>query len=442
MGPMTDAAAEPLERRPDALMRKSIRPRSAGPTYRRFPCTAQPSPSWYQYPRPDYYAEYDRGEKVGHLCRPESGTAVMYHTLRLPPQPEAVLTIDVNEARRARPRTAIAAPRVEKPELMVRVRDEETKKKKWERPKTAPSTRTRAPEDIRSVQSSAADAGVSSPPVAQERTVEINATTAGGGGGALGGSGRNTTEEAHSAGVVKHPQSGAAAVSSSQHYGRRKAEKGNKASYTTATRKSVRPAVATIDARFEKITGFGGYVPGEQENIGAKRFTRSVNSSPYLPAARDPPLQSLSSGAPASSWQANIQPPAEVKARYLRKFAEICNRMPPNSYAERSKQRYIRGKTIWRGPHEYSYKAPKDPPAVCNPRKGLHPEAGISWHPVPTPAEVPERNLGRVYGADSLDFRAYDQKRRSDHYRFLISQSRAQLIGKPKIMPHVPTLDC
>eukprot|EP00392_Amoebophrya_sp_AT5.2_P018939 g19602.t1 len=147
------------------------------------------------------------------------------------------------------------------------------------------------------------------------------------------------------------------------------------------------------------------------------------------------PLQKLSKGAPGCFE--HIEVGLKIKARYLKKFAEMANKPNANGgYTERKKHRDIRQKTIWRGPKEHSYVPPKKPPAVCNPRKGIHPEAGFSWHPLPTPAEVPTaKNRDHVYGTASLDFSALDRRRKADHFRLLIDPWRADLLGKPAIPP-------
>ncbi|CAD7940659.1 unnamed protein product [Amoebophrya sp. A120] len=331
----------------DVLWAAAVRPKSAGPSYRRRPHNYQPSPPWMQFPRPDYYNEYDRGEKVGHLCRPESATAVMYYTGKLPPQPEEVLTIPKETPkpnRQARPKTAIAAPAVHKREPPIRETDPATKKKRWvQRPQTAPS------------------------------------------------------------------------------HGDRRAS----------------TSIITINARVEQAPGWTGYVPGDEENVGRTRLQPEPREDEKIPLAKDPPMQKLSKGAPA--WIENIQVSDEIKARYMKKFAEITKKPVQNHasghYTERKKQRDLRKKTIWRGPKEHSYAPPTKPPAICNPRKGIHPEAGYSWYPAPTPAEVPHRNRDRVYGTASLDFSALDQRRKADHFRYLIDPWRASLLGKPKVPP-------
>lgn len=113
----------------------------------------------------------------------------------------------------------------------------------------------------------------------------------------------------------------------------------------------------------------------------------------------------------------------KVKDRYIRCFAKMCRRNEPTGYYERRRrEREFRKKLIWKDPHEYSYKPPTKAPTRCNPRKGIHPEADLSWHPAPTTAEVPAKFHTRpvtAYGTHSLAFSAYDQKRRQDHLRLI-----------------------
>mmetsp|Transcript_22628 Transcript_22628/g.57310 ORF Transcript_22628/g.57310 Transcript_22628/m.57310 type:complete len:407 (+) Transcript_22628:440-1660(+) len=380
------------------------RPNSAGPTYRRRPHNCQPAPPWLQYPRPDYYPEYNRGEKVGHLCRPESGTAVMFYTGKLPAQPETVLRIPRHNSpeKRMRPRTAIAAPSVKTPVPPVRVMDVTTKKKIWaevdaegllvrhqQRPQTAP----------------------------------------GGGRKQRGGEGRKD-----SVWLVDQTSAGAGAekaISAGGNGG------GGRCGAVKQIATMDAGAVKQIDAKVERAPGWCGYEVGkdELEVVGRKRLQPRPSTEQFAPIARDPPMQKLSKGAPGCFE--HIEVGLKIKARYLKKFAEMANKPNANGgYTERKKHRDIRQKTIWRGPKEHSYVPPKKPPAVCNPRKGIHPEAGFSWHPLPTPAEVPTaKNRDHVYGTASLDFSALDRRRKADHFRLLIDPWRADLLGKPAIPP-------